>query len=83
MLDDQPSTIAQATSPSTSNQTLHQIFEQFLSLQVMNIIASKVKSEHTANLKIFSDDGRNMEVTHEKLENFIISLQLKITLNTN
>ena len=44
---------------------------------------SKFKSEHTANPEIFSGNGRNTEVTHEKLESFITSLSLKMMLNAN
>ena len=43
----------------------------------------KSKSERTADPEIFSNDGRNTEVTHEKLESFITSLSLKMTLNAN
>ena len=65
-----------------SNQALHQMFEQFLSYQAANT-TSKAKSEHTANLEIFSSDGGNTELTHEKLEGFITALNLKMGLNTD
>ena len=58
------------------------MFEQFLSYQAANTI-SKAKSEHTANLEIFSGNGRNTKLTHEKLEGFITTLNFKIALNVN
>ena len=72
----------QAASPSMSDQALHQMFEQFLSYQAANTI-SKVKSEHTANPEIFSGNGRNTKLMHEKLESFIIALNFKIALNAD
>ena len=58
------------------------MFEQFLSYQAANT-TSKAKSEHTADLEIFSGDGRNTKSTHEKLEGFITALNLKMALNTD
>ena len=58
------------------------MFEQFLSYQAANT-TSKAKSEHTANPEIFSGNGGNTELTHEKLEGFITALNLKMALNTD
>ena len=65
-----------------SNQALHQMFEQFLSHQAANT-TSKAKSEYTANPEIFSGNGRNTQLTHEKLEGFITALNLKMVLNAD
>ena len=65
-----------------SDQTLHQMFEQFLSHQAANT-TSKAKSKHTANPEIFSGNGRNIELTHEKLEGFITALNFKMALNAD
>ena len=43
----------------------------------------KSKSERTANLEIFSGNGGNTEIMYEKLESFITSLSLKMTLNAD
>ena len=58
------------------------MFAQFLQIQGTNT-TPKFKSERTANPEIFSGDGGNTEVTYEKLESFITSLSLKMTLNAN
>ena len=65
-----------------SDQALQQMFEQFLSHQAANT-TSKAKSEHTADPEIFSGNGRNTELTHEKFEGFITALNLKMALNTD
>ena len=80
MPDNQVLAILQATSLSMSKQGLHQMFEQFLSYQVANTI-SKAESKNTANLDIFSSNGRNTKFTYKKLEYFIITLNLKIALS--
>ena len=58
------------------------MFEQFLSYQATNTI-SKAKSKHTTNPEIFSGNGRNIKLTHKKLEGFITALDLKIALNAD
>ena len=58
------------------------MFAEFMSIQATNT-TPKSKSECTADPEIFSGDGRNIEITHKKLESFITSLSLKITLNTD
>ena len=58
------------------------MFAEFMRIQATNT-TPKSKSKCTANPEIFSGDGRNTEVTHEKLESFITSLSLKMTLNTD
>ena len=65
-----------------SDQALHQMFEQFLSYQAANT-TSKAKSEYTADSEIFSNNSRNTELMHEKLEGFITALNLKMALNTD
>ena len=65
-----------------SDQALHQMFEQFLLYQATNT-TSKAKFEHTTNPEIFSGNGRNTELTHEKLEGFITALNLKMALNAD
>ena len=65
-----------------SNQALHQMFEQFLSDQAINT-TSKAKSEHTANPEIFSGNGRNIELMHEKLEGFITALNLNMAFHAD
>ena len=82
MLDNQVPAMLQAASPSMSDQALHQMFEQFLLYQAANT-TSKAKSEHTANSEIFSGNGRNTVLMHEKLEGFITALNLKIALNAD
>ena len=58
------------------------MFAEFMRIQATNT-TPKSKSEHTADPEIFSGDGGNTEITHEKLESFITSLSLKMTLNTD
>ena len=58
------------------------MFEQFLSDQAVNT-TSKAKSEHTADPEIFSGNGGNIKLTHEKLEGFITALNFKMALNTD
>ena len=58
------------------------MFAKFMQIQATNT-TPKSKSEHTADPEIFSGNGGNTEVTHEKLESFIMSLSLKMTLNAN
>ena len=65
-----------------TDQALHQMFEQFLSYQATNT-TSKAKSKCTADPEIFSGNGRNIKLTHEKLEGFITALNLKMALNTD
>ena len=65
-----------------NDKFLHNMFTEFMQIQATNT-TPKSKSEHTADPEIFSGDGRNMEITHEKLESFIMSLSLKMTLNTD
>ena len=57
------------------------MFAEFMRIQATNT-TPKSKSERTADPEIFSGDGGNTEITHEKLESFITSLSLKMTLNT-
>ena len=78
----QDQAMLQAASPSTNDQALHQMFEQFLSYQATNTI-SKVKFECTANSEIFSSNGRNTELMYEKLEGFITALNFKMAFNTD
>ena len=69
--------------PVTGNDKfLCNMFAQFMQIQATNT-TPKSKSECTADLEIFSGDGGNMEITHEKLESFIMLLSLKMTLNTD
>ena len=82
MPDNQVLAMLQAVPLSMSNQALHQMFEQFLSYQAANT-TSKAKSECTADLEIFSGNGRNTKLTHEKLEGFITALNLKMALNAD
>ena len=82
MLEHQDQAMSQAASLSMSDQALHQMFEQFLLYQAANT-TSKAKSKHTANPEIFSGDGRNTELMHEKLEGFITALNLKMALNAD
>ena len=65
-----------------NDKFLHNMFAEFMRIQATNT-TSKSKSKHTANPEIFSGNGRNTKVTHEKLESFITSLSLKMTLNTD
>ena len=58
------------------------MFAEFMQIQATNT-PPKSKSERTADLEIFSGDGGNTEVTHKKLESFITSLSLKMTLNAD
>ena len=69
-------------STTGSDKFLHNMFAEFMHLQATNS-TSKSKSKRTANPEIFSGDGGNTKVMHEKLESFITSLSLKMTLNTN
>ena len=68
--------------PTGNDKYLQEMFAQFLQIQATNT-TPKSKSERTANPEIFSSNGGNTEVTHEKLESFITSLSLKMTLNTD
>ena len=65
-----------------SDQALCQMSEQFLSHQAANT-TSKAKSECTADPEIFSGNGGNTKLTHEKLEGFITALNLKMALNAD
>ena len=65
-----------------NNKFLHKMFAEFMQIQATNT-TPKSKSEHTADPEIFSGNGGNTEITHEKLESFITSLSLKMTLNTD
>ena len=65
-----------------NNKFLHNMFAEFMRIQATNT-TPKSKSEHTADPEIFSGDGGNTEIMHEKLKSFIMSLSLKITLNTD
>ena len=65
-----------------NNKFLHNMFAEFIQIQATNT-TPKSKSEHTADPEIFSGDGRNTEIMYEKLESFIMSLSLKMTLNTD
>ena len=65
-----------------NDEFLRNMFAEFMRIQATNT-TPKSKSERTADLEIFSGDGGNTEITHEKLESFITSLSLKITLNTD
>ena len=65
-----------------NNKFLHNMFAEFMQIQATNT-TPKSKSERTADPEIFSGDGGNTEIMHEKLESFITSLSLKITLNTD
>ena len=69
-------------SVAGNDKFLHNMFAEFMRIQATNT-TPKSKSEHTANPEIFSGDSRNTEITHEKLESFITSLSLKMTLNTD
>ena len=53
-----------------------------MQIQAINT-TPKSKSERTANPEIFSGNGGNTEIMHEKLESFITSLSLKMTLNAD
>ena len=69
--------------PVTGNDKfLHNMFAEFMQIQATNT-TPKSKSKHTADPEIFSGDGGNTEITYEKLESFITSLSLKMTLNTD
>ena len=65
-----------------NDKFLRNMFAEFMQIQATNT-TPKSKSERTADSEIFSGDGGNTEITHEKLESFITSLSLKITLNTD
>ena len=65
-----------------NDEFLCNMFAEFMQIQATNT-PPKSKSECTANPEIFSGDGGNTEVTHEKLESFIMSLSLKMTLNAD
>ena len=65
-----------------NNKFLHNMFAEFMQIQATNT-TPKSKSEHTADPEIFSGDSGNTEIIHEKLESFIMSLSLKMTLNTD
>ena len=58
------------------------MFAEFIQIQAINT-TPKSKSEHTADPEIFSGDGGNTEIMYEKLESFITSLSLKMTLNAD
>ena len=72
----------QAMPVAGNDEFLHNMFAEFMRIQATNT-PPKSKSERTADPEIFSGDGGNTEVTHEKLESFITSLSLKMTLNAN
>ena len=65
-----------------NDKFLRNMFAEFMRIQATNT-TPKSKSERTANPEIFSGDGRNTEITHKKLESFITSLSLKMTLNAD
>ena len=65
-----------------NDKFLHNMFAEFMQIQATNT-TPKLKSECTANLEIFSGNGGNTKVMHEKLESFITSLSLKMTLNAD
>ena len=65
-----------------NDKFLRNMFAEFMRIQATNT-TPKSKSEHTADPEIFSGNGGNTEITHEKLESFITSLSLKMTLNTD
>ena len=65
-----------------NDKFLHNMFAEFMQIQATNTTLTS-KSKRTANPEIFSGNGGNTEVTHEKLESFITSLSLKMTLNTD
>ena len=65
-----------------NDKFLHNMFAEFMRIQATNT-TPKFKSKRTANPEIFSGDGGNTEVMHKKLESFITSLSLKMTLNAN
>ena len=69
----------QAMLVAGNDKFLRNMFAEFMRIQATNT-TPKSKSEHTADPEIFSGDGGNTEITHEKLESFIMSLSLKITL---
>ena len=69
-------------STTRSDKFLHNMFAEFMHIQATNF-TSKSKFKYTTNPKIFSGNGRNTEVMYKKLESFITSLSLKITLNIN
>ena len=72
----------QAMPVAGNDKFLHNMFAEFMRIQATNT-TPKSKSEWTADPEIFSGDGGNTEVTHEKLESFITSLSLKMTLNAD
>ena len=72
----------QAMLSMGSDEYLQEMFTEFTCIQATNT-TSKSKSKHTANPEIFSGNGRNTKVMHEKLESFITSLSLKMTLNAD
>ena len=65
-----------------NDEFLCNMFAEFMQIQATNT-PPKSKSECTADPEIFSGDGGNTEVMHEKLESFITSLSFKMTLNAN
>ena len=65
-----------------NNKFLHNMFAEFIQIQATNT-TPKTKSKHTADPEIFSGNSGNTEIMYEKLESFIISLSLKITLSTD
>ena len=65
-----------------NDKFLCNMFAEFMRIQATNT-TPKSKSEHTADPEIFIGDGGNTEITHEKLESFIMSLSLKMMLNTD
>ena len=72
----------QAMLVARNDKFLRNMFAEFMQIQATNT-TPKSKSEHTADPEIFSSDSGNTEIMHEKLESFITSLSLKITLNTD
>ena len=72
----------QAIPVAGNDEFLRNIFAEFMRIQATNT-PPKSKSEHTADPEIFSGNGGNTEVMHKKLESFITSLSLKMTLNAD
>ena len=72
----------QAIPVARNDKFLYNMFAEFIQIQATNT-TPKSKSEHTADTDIFSGDSGNTEIMHEKLESFITSLSLKMTLNTD
>ena len=72
----------QAMLSTGSDEYLQEMFAEFMQIQATNT-TPKSKSKRTANPEIFSGNGGNTEITHKKLESFITSLSLKMTLNAD